>query len=256
MANIQSFSTQRVLLLIQKELYENLKIVSVGYISFFGIAAAIIFFNSLSGGGAWSNFSNFYTAGLYLTGIFISGMAFNAFRSKEGTMNYLVVPASILEKFLSVFILTTIGLVAFYTTVFTIFDSLFIIIGNTTTGSSIELFRYFDNKVPEVILNYFIIQSVFLAGASMFKKVPLFFTVFWLFVVSIGIALFSVLLGLIVKETLDTATFAYKGSFNLNFTNQADPGFWLKEVPRFIFYYISAPVFWAITYFKIKEKEA
>lgn len=256
MTHIKSFDIQRILLLMQRELFENLKIVLMGFISFFGMAAVIVILNLITGGEAWKNFSGFYTFGLFLTGIFISGMAFRAFRTKEGTMSYLMVPASVLEKLISVILLTTLGVIIFYTFTFAVFDSLFVLAGNAVSDSQIGYFRFFGPDTAHEILLYAIIQSVFLAGAATFRKVPLFFTIFWLVVFSLGIFAYMVSLGFMFKESLEAAGEGinhYNGNINL-MDFQSD--YWLAKLSKFIFYYALAPIFWAISYFKIKEKEA
>jgi hypothetical protein len=256
MTHIQTFSIRRILLLMQKELYENLKIVSVGYISFFGIATAVVVLNFIGGGEAWAEFSRFFEFGLFITGLFITGMAFKSFRSKEGTMSYLSIPASVLEKFISMLLLTTIGLTVFYTAAFSLFDFLFTAIGNSLTNHSVEYFRFFTDELPHLFLIYLIVQSVFLAGAATFKKVPLFFTVFWLFVFLLGIGLYSAGLAYLFRDTFESTAHQLDRGVNLNLMDMKDTGLWISEAPEFIFYYLTAPVFWAITYFKIKEKEA
>jgi hypothetical protein len=256
MTHIQTFSIQRILLLMQKELYENLKIVSVGYISFFGIATAVVALNFIGGGEAWAEFSDFFEFGLFITGLFISGMAFKSFRSKEGTMSYLSIPASVLEKFLSMLLLTTLGLVIFYIAAFSIFDFLFVALGNSLTNQSTEYFRFFSADLPHLFLVYLIVQSIFLAGAATFKKVPLFFTVFWSFVFLLGVGLYSTGLVYLFRDTFESTAHQLDRGVNINLMDLKDSGLWISKIPEFTFYYLTAPVFWAVTYFKIKEKEA
>lgn len=255
MTDIPLFSGQRIIYLIRRELYENLKTVAIGFGAFLGLAAVIVILNFIVGGEAWKGFSTYFLPGMFITGLFISGMAFRAFRTKEGTMAYLSLPASILEKFVSELLLTTIGFIAVYTAVFGLFDTLFITAGNMLNGSDVAYFRFFNSNFPYAVLVYIIIQSVFLAGAATFRKVPLFFTAFRIFLISLAITTYVVLLAFLLKDNF--ADMPQHSNVNININPMSDDpsDFWPVQAAKFVFYYLTAPVFWAITVFKMKEKE-
>ena len=122
MKNIQSFSIKRILLLMQKTAYENVKFVLIGLVTVFGIFSIILFLNGLDDGDAWGKMQAFYVAGFIISGFFISGMAFTNLRTKEKTMSYLTLPASTLEKFISELLLTTVGFIVIYTAIFYVFN--------------------------------------------------------------------------------------------------------------------------------------
>ncbi len=83
MKNIQSFSIKRILLLMQKTAYENVKFVLIGLVTVFGIFSIILFLNGLDDGDAWEKMQAFYVAGFIISGFFISGMAFTNLRTKS-----------------------------------------------------------------------------------------------------------------------------------------------------------------------------
>ena len=44
-------------------------------------------------------------------------------------------------------------------------------------------------------------------------------------------------------------------NINLGPNDFEEHRFLFVEIPKFIFYYLTAPVFWVVTYLKLKEKE-
>ncbi|MCF6184005.1 MAG: hypothetical protein L3J56_05160 [Bacteroidales bacterium] len=130
MEHIKSFSFKRILLMMQKTLYENAKSVLTGLITVFGLFSFILFMSALKDGEAWSKLQIFYYIGLFIAGFFISGSAFSNFRNKEKTMSYLTLPASSSEKFISEWLLTSIVYIIVYSIIFYIFNLLVFLIGD------------------------------------------------------------------------------------------------------------------------------
>ena len=256
MKNIQSFSIKRVLLLMQKTAYENIKFVLIGLVTVFGIFSIILFLNGLDEGDAWGKMQAFYVAGFIISGFFISGMAFTNLRTKEKTMSYLSLPASILEKFISELLLTTIGFIVIYTAIFYVFNFAVYLIGSPFNLDA-NIIDLFNTDVLMGYIYYVILQSIFLAGAATFKKAPLFFTTFSLFIVGVAITIFFVILALITKEHFESFEMT-----NMNFNGNPHDfeaeieNHFLIRFPKFMFYYLTAPIFWLVTYMKLKEKEA
>ena len=256
MKNIQSFSIKRVLLLMQKTAYENIKFVLIGLVTVFGIFSIILFLNGLDEGDAWGKMQAFYVAGFIISGFFISGMAFTNLRTKEKTMSYLSLPASILEKFISELLLTTVGFIVIYTAIFYVFNFAVYLIGSPFNLDA-NIINLFDMEVLEGFMYYVILQSVFLAGAATFRKAPLFFTSFSLFIAGIVILIFVVIIALGFKEyieNLDTVNLQMDtGDYDIETDMKNN---FLVRFPKFMFYYLTAPIFWLVTYLKLKEKEA
>lgn len=254
-SNIAQFSFKRILLLMQKTAYENAKFTIIGMSTIFGFFSVILFFSALNDGDAWGNMNSFYTAGFIISGIFISGMAFTNFRSKEKTMNYLMLPASTLEKFISELLTTTIVFAIGYTILFFAFNLVTYLLGSMY-GLPVEMMDITNVNVLKGFMFYVIFQSIFLAGSATFKKVPLFFTSFTIFVAGIAILIFIVLVTTFLKGEFENLAF---GSFNINsntFPEIDIENHPLVLIPKYMFYYLTAPLFWLVTYFKIKEKEA
>ncbi len=253
--NIPQFSFKRILLLMQKTAYENAKFTIVGLITLFGFFSVILFISALNNANAWEKMNSFYVAGFIISGIFISGMAFTNFRSKEKTMNYLMLPASTLEKFISELLTTTVIFAIAYTLIFYVFNLAVYLFGSVY-GFSVDFVNLSDMHILEGFMYYVIFQSIFLAGSATFRKVPLFFTSFSLFIAGIGILIFTVLITTLLKGEFENLAF---NNFNINsntFPEEDINNHPLILIPKYMFYYLTAPLFWLVTYFKIKEKEA
>ncbi len=255
MDNIQSFSIKRILLLMQKTAYENAKLVLIGLATVFGFFSVFLFFNGLNDGDAWGKMHTFYVVGFIVSGFFISGMAFTNLRTKEKTMSYLTLPASSLEKFISELLLTTVGFAVIYTVIFYIYNFAVYLIG-TPFNLEVNFIDLSDHWVIEGFMYYVILQSIFLAGAATFRKAPLFFTIFTVFIAGIVIMIFVMIISLGFKEYLessDIVNFQFDGS---DYDIEADiENHFLVRFPKFMFYYLTAPIFWLVTYLKLKEKE-
>jgi hypothetical protein len=240
---------------MQKTVYENAKFVIIGLGTVFGIFSVILFMNALGEAEAWRNMEAFYVAGFVIAGFFISGMAFNNLRTKEKAMSYLSLPASPVEKLISELLLTTVGFIILYTAIFYVYNFVIYMIG-APFNLEANIINLFHKEVLEGYMYYVILQSVFLAGAATFRKVPLFFTTFALFVAGVAITIFVVILAFAMKgyvESLDMLSVNLDGvdhSYEADFENH-----FLFKAPKFMFYYLTAPIFWFVTYLKLKEKE-
>lgn len=256
MENIQTFSLKRVYLLIQKTVYENAKFVLIGLSTIFGIFSVILFLNALGDADAWQNMQGFYVAGFVLSGLFISGMAFTSLRSKEKTMTYLSLPASTLEKFISELLITTVGFAIIYTLIFYAFNFVVFIIG-APFNLDANIINLFDLHVLEGFMYYVIFQSILLAGAATFRKVPLFFTSFTLFIAGVIIMIVVVIIAFSMKDYFDGLDHVNISLSDTHYDVEGEMknSFFLFKLPKFMFYYLTAPIFWVVTYLKLKEKE-
>jgi hypothetical protein len=257
MENIQTFSIKRIVLLMQKSLYENAKYVLTGLTTVFGIFTVVLFFSALDDGEAWKNMQNFYVIGFIISGLIVSGMAFTNLRTKEKSMSYLSLPASLLEKLISELLLTTIGFIIMYTIIFYVFNIIVYIIG-APFNLHANILNIFTSEVFEGYLIYIILQSVLLAGAATFRKAPLFLTLFSLFVAGMALVIIIVIIALSFKGYIE-----HTGLENINIDKNdfkligGNPeNHWLIQIPKYMFYYVTAPLFWVVAYFKLKEKEA
>lgn len=254
METTQNFSIKRLSLMLQKDVFDNFTYVLAGYGSVIGLFL-FIFLGFLVQGIPIENYAKFYTFGLTVVGVLIAGLAFNDFRVKEKSMNYLTLPASLLEKFLSMLILTTIGVAASFTVVFYIFNGLAYLIGLLMFDIEPNFLNILDKEILSHILWVFSVQSIFLVGAVTFKKAPLFLTLLAIFIVGFVLLIYSGILSFtLYKEMIFGA--AQGGTYNVMVGgDEIETGKTTIDIIGNVLKYCMAPFFWVVAYLKMKEKE-
>lgn len=247
--------TKRLFLVFKRDLFVNLKTIIIIFGVVFGLflmgyllsfAKNVIFQTgmTLSQNDLMKNFHS----GFFIIGIIISGIAFSDFRSKLKTQNYLLIPASTTEKFISVWGTTTILYIITYFVVFIVFNLLMMLIG-AIFSVHVDFFNIFSQ--PDLFKNigqYLIIQSIFLAGAATFTKVPILKTPLIGFAISI---IFMILLSILSFLIFHTLHF----EFGPNFGAAQNINTKFLEITGKVLLYITPFVFWTITFFKLKEKQ-
>jgi len=257
------FNFNRFLLVLQRDLFENIKSALFGILTVLSIFSFILLMTTFDTNQTiLTEFGNrLYLIEFWFIGIFFSGMAFKEFRNKEKSMAYLMLPASSLEKFLSTLFLTTIGFFISYTLFFGIFNLLNMgIISSFSETLSLELYNPFNQNVWSSIMVFIPVQAIFLAGATTFKKVPLFYTVlyFFLFMLVYGFVASLLLKFYTGKVSIgsigdNNGIIYYNSGDELSRSDIND----ILSIQTFMFFlsYLLAPIFWVIAWFKIKEKE-
>ena len=217
--------------------------------------------NSFDGQLEESNRGNYnltyFSLLLFIGGFLFSSYAFPALRKPESRFNFLILPASTLEKFLSWFVITAVLFPLALILVYPIFAFFGEMVANYF-GAEIKPFEIGDPLVWKHIRLYFVLQSIFLLGAAVFNSYPFPKVILSAFIVGV------VLLGigvLIFKITF----WEYFDGFNFRSVEQPpefDEGFesWMKnggpkQIGEFLLYWILAPLFWTITWFHLKERE-
>lgn len=248
-------NVKRLFLIFKRDLFVNLKTIIVIFGVVFGLflmgylltfTKNAIFPSEIT--LSINELANKFNSGFFIIGIIISGIAFGDFRSKLKTQNYLLIPASTSEKFVSVWGTTTILYIISYFVVFVVFNLLLMLIG-VIFSTHVEFLNVFAQAdLLKTIGKYLLIQSIFLAGAASFTKVPILKTPLIAFAISI---IFMILLGLITFLIFHTLHFQFAPNFNAaqNINTK------LLKVTGKVLLYITPFVFWAITFFKLKEKQ-
>lgn len=202
------FTMQRFVLLGKQSFIINKKMIGISLIGFVGILfITLLFFQSANDFVRWDNknYEATFVSLFFPLGIIFSGLSFPAFRSKEKSMTYLMLPASASEKYIFEFLIRVVLFIV-------LMPLLFWLVANFE-GAVVhyfvpELTNYtfsfrglntseFDN---EGWVSYAVAQGflfIFIAcftGASHFTKSPLMKTMFTISLIAIGYGLFTVLL--------------------------------------------------------------
>jgi hypothetical protein len=259
-----TFSLQRFKLLFKQSYRINKKSAGISLAAIAGTMFILLIlsqsashFNNWNQGESLAIFKVFF----FLLGIIYTSFAFPAFRTKEKTMAYLMLPVSAYEKFIFEILIRIVAFILFMPLIFWIIANLEGIIVHYFVPELINFKFSFNDVFTKFAHNYTLkgwsmfayIQTVlfvFIAaftGASHFSKMPLMKTLFVFSVIQVGFVLFAYLL--------------YKG-LNLN---EADFSFekilFIKnEALGIIVYAISALIInislLTISWFSLKEKEA
>lgn len=256
------FSGKRFSLLVKQHLIHNNRFLLLSTVAYFGVVFIVL---SIAQIGSelkpldLEMFRGFLIATVSVFGILYVGYSFPAFRSKESTINYLMVPASLLEKFVFEFI-SRIGLIllflpVFYWVIFNLHGYFFTMFSTQNFEAigiqyltEIELRdaeKVFKVKTLVALSSLFALVLAF-TGAAMFTKQPL---VKSLFSVAIIIILFVAYFYLVL-EVMGVGQ--YNPPKELYLAPDTDAG---------AFYFVAAIITLAnaimlfVAYRKLKERE-
>lgn len=187
---------------------------------------------------------------MIIAGFILSSLAFGDLRSALKRVNYLMLPVSTFERFLCMWLLTSIGWILLITISFTLYTLIANPIGQLIFRQ--VTFMPFDPLGPvplSAMKYYFVCQSIFLAGAAGFRGYALPKTL----LVLIGVAtVFGGIFWLIMSDVFLSEHECSGGECEL-IDVIAVQGIW--QVAKGVFWWLLAPLFWVITYFRLKEQE-
>ena len=249
--------------LLRKEIYEGKKSLLIYSITIL----LVLFFQEMLGsivttwnGGlnitSWyeSNFPGFlFLGGFILTSVFFSTDMFN----KSGQHNWLMLPASSGEKFLAKALITSIGYPLALTTLFFVSSAVIETLAKLTTGDNMFLFNPFTKDMGWMLLHYVVTQSVFLLGATFFRKAHFVKTVLSLGLIALAASLVAGLFARIVFAPYFTGLFQI---VDVHFEAMMDISEgWLKTysvLGQTIYWALLAPFCWAVAYLRVKEVQS
>lgn len=260
------FSLGRFMLLFKQSFMVNKKLIGISLAGLTGIIfISLVLFQSVSKFQIWNPGRSMATFQLFFfsLGIVYSSLSFPAFRSKEKTMFYLMLPASNFEKFIFEFLTRIIAFILFMPFIFWMTANIEGAIVHRFIPESIGFYYRFPfetflktfnhkdalegwHKFRNIQICLFAFVAAF-AGASYFSKSPLMKTLFMFLIIFGGFSLFTYLL--------------YKG---LNLTENSISGnriLFFKNNDEVISYFAMAVIavnlaLLSIAWFSLKEKEA
>lgn len=192
-----------------------------------------------------------YAFSLMVGGFILSSLAFNDLSNTLKRYQYLTLPASTLEKFISMWLLTSVGWIIFFTFAYTVYTLIANAIGTALFSHiTFPTFDPFSEFATDVIKYYFVLQGIFLVGAAHCKGYVFPKTLFTL-------VIFSVIIGIL-------AYFIMRGSFLVEHECGAGECEVLDQIKghqaslflQGLFWWVLAPLCWVITYIGLREQEA
>ena len=246
------FNLKRFGLLLKEQISKNLKILIMGTVVVFAILGALNLISILSTSNHIVNDDTrfgFYISLMYPAGILLSGFWFTNIQKSSIESGGLLLPASHFEKICIAFLINVI-----------LFILIYIIIVVT-----LELAMFHDIKILKIILKhglrygsnlndfympFLALQSMFLFGSLLFKKMPPLKTGFTLFLIYIGLMIVHTI---VLKNVLKDDNYTNIRDFIFGQYNIQVSAYY--SIIMKIVFYSSFPVFWVASYFKLKEKQ-
>jgi len=250
--NNASLSLNRISLLIQRQLVINLKNLAVAFSACLGILLIINFITIFNidqvHAGALISLSFVM---IFIGGYIFTSIGFNELHSPDKAYQFLTLPATTLEKLISVWFLTSIA----YLAVSAIMVGVLIVLCNLFAifigADTLSINALMHLPIAKIMWVYFVTHSIFLLGSCYFRKNNFLKTILALFVLGFIIAIYSGINGYIF----------FGPDFN-NFSGDQMNGpmtdFMTAQFPsiiKSIFNYLLAPFFYVVSFFVLKERQ-
>ncbi len=247
----QYFDIPRFWLLLKLELYRSQKAVLMTLVIAFGLHFFIDLLLSpiLEPTRVVYKHSDNYAFSLILGGLILSSLSFHDLGNTLRRHRYLTLPASNLEKFASMWLLTTFGWGLGFTFIYTLYTMGANIIGPFLLGyMDFQPFNPLDEFPLTAMRYYLVTQGIFLVGATHFKGYVFPKTLFTLILFA---AVCGFIAYLIMSDTFHTDDEGDDSMAYLEGTIVHQ--MWIGLL--WMFWWILAPACWVITYLGLKEKE-
>lgn len=200
----------------------------------------------------------FYPLILLIGGVVISSMVFNDLHQWPKNIHYLMTPTSMFEKWLAKLLFTTLFYIVLSAALYFGFSLLSMGITLPIFGRAHPLFNPFHPVIVKAAGLYLMLQSVFFFGSTYFKKYALIKTLLSITGLSILLGLFA---GLVFRIAF--AGFFNEGFFAIQMEGQMfdwerGKDFFesLSEISEIILKFVIPPLFWVLSFFRLKESEA
>ena len=251
------FDISRFWLLLKMELFRSKSAVGMTIVITFGVLFFIDLMLStlVEQNKVIHDHTESYAFTLMIGGFILSSLAFNDLSNTLRSYNYLTLPSSTLEKVISMWLLTSFGWIIMFTITFTFYTMIANPIGHLIFNRvSFQAFNPVGEFAMTTMKAYFVLQGIFLVGATRFKGYALPKTLFVLL-------LFAMFCITIIYFTLgDLFLGDHECFYDENGVVQCElidamaiHRIW--HIIQWLFWWVLAPVCWVIAYLGLKEKE-
>lgn len=262
---------------LKKHLVDNYRFYLMSIVVVTGLLLLLLIFAGIADVhfSHYSDLLPFYLIGLYIPGLIFTSMSFNELGNKPRGIDYLLLPASHLEKFLTTFLITTIGFLLVYHLAFFLAAKVLDTIISIRTGVHMQddlTSRFNPDERMWSCYFWVIAQSVFLLGAVYFHKYSLIKTAFFFIVFMLALYLIHALFAQIffhkymddwrthfpfIGVNIDQGvhpTVRVSGEIYHNHVMLMLPEK-IRDVLLFMVKYLLAPMLWTVAYFRLRDKE-
>ncbi|KYP15011.1 hypothetical protein [Flavihumibacter sp. CACIAM 22H1] len=265
-----TFSFQRLFALLRKQWIENNRFYLLGSLALLGLMAiSMIIFWVIMDGDNYTESAAYaiYLVGLYITGTVYGSISFSILGSKERGQYWLSFPASHAEKLITTILYNTVLFFVVYTLSFLLVkwtaQTYVINYVRTHQWASFTPMNWDTNfgiAFPYIVWGYFCVQALFILGSVYFKQFAFIKTIISVTVIG-GVLVF--ILAKIAINLFPNYNFFWN-NLELREHHIADNygvykayalGSNLSKVLGYLLTYSWLPVFWLVTWYRLKEKE-
>ncbi len=246
------FELSRFWLLLKMEIFRSRKGILMTIVITFGVlCTGQVFEIIFEDKKVFETHSESYSFALIIGGFILSSLSFCDMTNSLRRQSYLTLPASTLEKFLSMWLLTSLGWIFLHTIVYTVYAFVANLIAPVFFSQvSFGAFSPLEELSLKSMQYYFLLQGIFLVGAVHFQGYVFPKTLFTLILVA---ALCGTIAYFIMAETFMTDHECTSASECVLLKRIESHG-----ICRFItlFWWLLAPLCWVIAYVGLKDQEA
>lgn len=244
-------SIKRLYLLMRCDVILHLRTIMLAMSTILGVLFLAIIFTPERAASIFADSALFLVI-LFIAGFWLNSKTFRVFHIPRLTRNYLLIPASQMEKFLSRMLLTSFGLALFALVIYFIFSVIVCGLLWLFYQAPIPLFAITSVKLWHGILIYWVLQSVIILASIYFKNHCLLKLILTLVILKFGLFIFTLLMSLIFfGEVITNSPFAWS---QITFALPTVSQFYFNLF-SWIFWLCLAPFCWVVTYIRFKESE-
>lgn len=249
-----TFRTPIVRHLIFRDLYINKKSILI----FIGVLVGLLtLFGSMAKMDQSDPDPNFhltwYGIFFFVFGIFQTGGVYSEFAQPATRQDYLLLPASHLEKWTSRWLRTLPLYIVAYTLIYWIASWIMNTVCLIAFGEIFVTFQPFQSGVYDFWKIYLIAHAIFSIGSLQFNKSATIKTALTLLILIMAISLIGGVTAWALFTGLQEDHLIINPSFSFNLSEHTS--YWLGQTGKWILWFLLVPLFWLISFLKLNEKE-
>ena len=276
----RDFNIKRFAALLKKSMFESYRSAIVVSAAVFAVMliiyviAAIVGRNSgidsgftiMSARGSYALHDSLYSILLVVGGLIVTSLAFSEAHSKTKNHEWLMLPASNIEKMTGRLVLTSVGYAIASLAFYFVFSMIAAGVSSIFLGVNFTIFNPFNREVLLTVAHYLVAHSLFFLGAAFFRKYHFIKTALSLSGLGISFAILLAILARLVFWEYFTGFMPSEKLITLidsvDNWNVVVAGLDLEKTARVfevlgnVFYWaLIAPLCWILAYFRLKETE-
>lgn len=262
-----TFSFSRLGKLIVKQLFENARLYIFSVLALFGLLSLIFLFYASA---SFPRYNEEETYIMYLIGLFVSGsifasMSFNMLGAKDKGIYWLSIPATHLEKLITTLFFNSILFTAVYSLCFFIVKLIAVAVLSNYTDThdaTYKIISFGDHGFAEVskyfLFGFVAVQSLYVLGSVYFPRYSFIITTVIGSALIFVFGFYMVKIGHMVEkghwELTKVISSVGEGPITgSHYEYVVAP--WVETALKNFALFVWAPLFWVVSWFRLKEKQ-